>query len=140
MKNKTHTIKTNKGEFVLVEISSNGINFFINMGYLIFKVPEYDNWVTDEDLSNPIKLQKYIDGVKDQWKQDMRKLPEGNFKFIAVTNSFVTNKHEASQNLIEEISSQIVDDKGKSGMDSFNRLLISENLQGKCYAILQKQN
>ena len=150
-------IKTNKGEFLFVVIPNSSILFVCDMGYLIFKKPAYENWVTDEELSNPLKLEKYLKRAegKDDWKQAAIKLPDGDYKFMAVTSSFVTDKHEASQNLTEEIAAQIVDDNGMgcwdnyrlkkdnkytctSAMNSFSCLLETSNMDAKeCYAILK---
>lgn len=153
------TITTAKGTFLFVEITNDGVNFVSDMGYLIYKVPNYDTWISDKDLWNPIKCMQYADKIKgkDEWKQVATKLPDGNYMFIAVMKSFVTEKHVASQNLNEETASLIVGDNGMgcwdnyrlkpdevytctSAMDSFNCLMLLSKHSLKVdsnYAILK---
>ncbi len=155
------TVKTNKGEFLLIEVSSYGINFVADMGYLIFKTPNYETWIKDKDLWDYEKLLRHEEKCKgkDEWKQAAIRLPDGDFKFVAVTSSFVLDKHEASQNLTEEIAAQIVNNNGmncydnyrnkiderytcSTAMDSFKCLLAAANIhniaEDKAYAILRK--
>lgn len=95
------TIITNKGTFILVEVHRFGIIFYENMGYLIYKEPAYEN-----------------EGKSD-YKQAAIKLPDGNYKFLAVMKSAVLDRHEASQNLTEEIAADIVDDNGMGCYDNY---------------------
>lgn len=117
-------IKTAKGEFLFMEVPEACVNFIVNMGYLLFNVPAYENWVTDDELANPIKLDKYLKRVegKDEWKRMALKLPDADFReyqLLGVTKSFVTSKHEASQNITEEVAAQIVGDNGMGCYDNY---------------------
>lgn len=114
-------IKTNKGRFLVVEIPASCVNFVCDMGYLIFKMPAYENWVTDKELANPFKLDKYLDRVqgKDEWKNNYIKLPEGNFKFIGATRTFLADHHPSTQNITEEVAQKIVDDNGMGCWDNY---------------------
>lgn len=154
------TIKTNKGEFLLIQIPESCVRFVCDMGYFIYKEPNYDTWIKDEELlsySKCIAHLKKCEG-KEEWNMKAIKLPDGDFKFIAVTKSFVLNTHQASQNLTEEIAAQIVGDNGmgcydnyrlkkdekytcESAMDSFQCLLATSGIDTKLpYAILKKLN
>jgi len=156
---KMHTeIKTGKGTFVLLEIPSDGVIFVADMGYLIFKTPAIENWVTDKELWDPVRLDKYLTRTegKDQWKQAAIKIPVDNYKLLAVTKSFLADRHESSQNLTESIAEQIVDNNGMgcfdnyrlkrdekftctTAMDSFQCLLLASGIdEQKTYAILKK--
>lgn len=153
-------IKTSKGEFLFMEVPDGCVNFIVNMGYLLFNAPILENWVTDAELANPIKLFKYLKHVegKDEWRRMAFKIPDSDFteyKLLGVTKSFVTVKHEASQNITEEIASRIVGDNGmgcydnyrlkkdekytcNSAVDSLNCLLAASSLPvEKAYVILQ---
>lgn len=115
------TLTTGKGTFLFVEIPFDIVNVYENMGYLIFKSPNYETWISDKDLWNYEKCMKHLEKNKnkDEWKQQAMKLPDGNFKFIAVLKSFVLDRHEASQNLTEETAAQIVDDNGMGCWDNY---------------------
>ena len=115
------TATTGKGTFLFVEVHESGVVFYENMGYLIYKEPDYENWVTDADLMNPEKLNKFLKSVegKSDYKQAAIKLPNGNYKFVAVIKSGVLDRHEASQNLTEAIAEQIVDDNGMGCWDNY---------------------
>lgn len=115
------TITTGKGTFLFVEVHQHGVNFFENMGYLVYQEPAYENWVSDKLFDNPIKLEKFLkknEGKSDH-KQAAIKLPDGNYKFIAVLKSGVLDHHEASQNLTEVTAAQIVDDNGAGCWDNY---------------------
>ncbi len=45
--------------------------------YLTFKLPIYENWATDEELGNPVKLEKYLARTKwlEQSKMSGMKFP-----------------------------------------------------------------
>ncbi len=49
-------------ELVAVPIPKEAYGWVIDPGieYLTFKIPILENWVTDEELSNPVKLDKYL--------------------------------------------------------------------------------
>ncbi len=149
-------VTTGKGKFLFVEIPESSVIFVCDMGYLIFKVPNYDTWIKNKDMENPFKMMKHLEKHKesDEWKPQYIKLPDGNYKFIGVTRSFLADRHEASQNLTEEIAAQIVDNNGMgcydnyrlkndekytctTAMDSFKCLLETSNLKSE-YAILKK--
>lgn len=154
------TIITEKGEFLLIQIPERCIRFVADMGYFMYKEPNYDTWIKDKDLWNPVRLDQILkkNEGKDEWNMKAIKLPDGDFTFIAVTESFVLNTHQASQNLTEEIAAQIVGDNGmgcydnyrlkkdekytcESAMDSFQCLLATSGIDTKLpYAILKKLN
>jgi len=115
------TATTGKGTFLFVEVHESGVVFYENMGYLIYKEPDYKNWVTDSDLLNPVKLAKFLErnDKNSDYKQAVIKLPNGNYKFVAVIKSGVLDRHEASQNLTEEIAATIVDDNGMGCWDNY---------------------
>lgn len=153
------TITTGKGKFAFVELPFDVVNIFENMGYLVFQSPNYDTWIKDKDLWNYEKCMKHLENNKnkDEWVKRLIKLPEGNYKFIAVLKSFVIDWHEASQNLTEKTAAQIVDDNGmgcwdnyrmkkdekytcKNAMDSFSCLILNTKHSLKVdanYAILK---
>ena len=136
-----HSLETNKGEFLLVQVPEYCVNFYLSMGkdYLLFRQPNYETWISDNDLMSPAKINKHLEKNKDkdEWKTVAYRLPDGNFEFIAVTKSFVLSHHEASQNLTEEIAQKIIEDE--NALDCFHRLLASKNIsKDKPYAILKK--
>jgi hypothetical protein len=74
------------GEYHALEAPEGAINFTIDMGYLIFKVPNYANWCTDAILSDYGKLSKYLETHKaeNDYKTGGIPLP-GNWKIICAT-------------------------------------------------------
>lgn len=157
------TITTSKGEFLFVEVPRYGVTFFENMGYLIYQEPDYKNWVTDAILESPFKMMQFLDSKRGKkqgsdYKRAAIKLPDGNYKFIAVMKSGVLVQPENSQNINEERASLIVGDNGmgcwdnyklkkdevytcKSAIDSFNCLIFwsQHTLKPDCnYAILKR--
>src|SRR4051812_41843371 len=56
---------------MLVPVPEAGINFIIYMGYLAFKMPNYKEWVSDDVLANPAKLDAYLEKAnpENQWLQ-----------------------------------------------------------------------
>lgn len=115
------TITTGKGSFLFVEVHRFGVNFFENMGYLIYQEPAYENWVPDDILENPVKLGRFLkknEGKSDH-KQAVIKLQGGDYKFIAVMFSGVLDGHEASQNITEEKAALIVDGNGAGCWDNY---------------------
>jgi len=153
------TIKTDKGEFLFIQIPESCVRFIADMGYFMYKEPNYETWCDERELMNPILLDKFLKKAegKDEWKDRAIKLPDGDYKFMAVTVSMLADKHEASQNLTEEIAAKIVGDNGmgcydnyrlkkdekytcKTAMDSFKCLLATSSLNSDVpYAILKKQ-
>ena len=152
------TIKTGKGDFLFIELpNTECILFTYNMGYLIYKEPAYENWAKESDLVNYVKIEKYLKRVegKDDFKQKVIKLPDGDFKFIGATKTHLADRHEAAQNITEEKAALIVDNNGlgcwdnyrlkrdekytcTSALDSFKCLLSASKLdETKEYAVLK---
>lgn len=156
------TVKTSKGTFLFVPVHESGVIFYENMGYLIYKEPAYENYCPDEVLADPFKLDKWLKKNEDKsdYKQVAIKLPEGNYKFIAVLKSGLLDTHESSQNITEKTASEIMGDNGKglyetyglyknnnryactTAIDAFSALLFqaSNSIKPECnYAILKLQ-
>lgn len=117
-----YTVSTKKGNFLFVPIPESCVIFIADMGYLIFKSPAYENWVTDDELFDYGKLMEYMERVegKDEWKDNYIKLPNGHHKLLGVTRSFLADTHESAQNITEEIAAQIVDDNGCFCYDNYS--------------------
>lgn len=136
------TIINSKGKFLFVEVHKRGVIFFENMGYLIYKEPDYENWVTDDELSDPKKIKDYLKKVelKSDYKKTAIKLPKGNYEFIAVMESGLLNDHPSSQNINQESAAKIVDSDGKNALIKFYKMLFTTKHSLKItnnYAILK---
>lgn len=70
-----------------VEVPDGAKNFRIDMGYLIYKVPNYKVWVTDDILADYRKLQKHLEKHKgeDDYKTGGTPLPPGSGQFLFTT-------------------------------------------------------
>lgn len=81
------TIEIDK-ELLLVEVPKDAIKLIIDncLQYLIYDVPNYKNWVTDDILGDYNKLQDFLSTHKSEndWKRGGKKLPEGNFELIGL--------------------------------------------------------
>lgn len=72
-----------------VEVPAGSINFNIDMGYLIYKVPNYKAWVNDDILADYNKLQQHLDKHKgdDDYKTGGSPLPPGAWRFLFTTGA-----------------------------------------------------
>lgn len=80
----TQEFKTEKGEFLIVKLPDNLVSKYVYMGYLICKVHNIENGVTEEQMEDYNKLQKYLknhDPDKD-YKETYIKLPPFDWEII----------------------------------------------------------
>lgn len=78
--------KTSKGEFASILLPDLFVNAIISMGYLICKVHNTGNWISTDDIENPIKCIEYIQKHKPEkdYKDVAIKLPTGEWVKIGV--------------------------------------------------------
>jgi len=83
-----------------VEVPEGAINIIIDMGYIIWKAPNYKNWVNNDILSDYGKLSKYLQTHKeeDDYKTGGMPLPPGNWQIVCT-----------SKEATEAIAAQIVE-------------------------------
>jgi hypothetical protein len=70
-----------------VEVPEGAKDFTIDMGYLIFKVPNYKNWVNDDILADYGRLEKHLKTHKaeNDYKTGGIMLPPGPREFLFCT-------------------------------------------------------
>lgn len=110
---KTKEITTSKATILVVDLPVESINPVASMGYLIFREPNYSNWVTDDILMNPIKLVEYEekhDSSKDYKDATPVKIPDGNWQHLGQLSD-----------IIEEQWKDIVDDPFIKGLSQYEK-------------------
>jgi hypothetical protein len=90
-----------------VEVPQGAINIIIDMGYIIWKEPNYKNWCTDAILSDYGKLSKYLETHKaeDDYKTGGMPLPPGTWQIVC-----------PSKWVSEEQARQIIEQQVGGGM------------------------
>lgn len=72
-----------------IKVRKDAMQFKVDnsMGYMVFKVPAYENWVNDDILEDPTALFAWMEKHEnsEQYKTGGMKLPEGNWKFLFST-------------------------------------------------------
>ena len=81
---KTNIIQTGACTLFFAELPEGAINIQPYMGYITARVPNYDNWATDEIIANPIKCAEYVENHKPEndYKDFALKLPDGEWKLL----------------------------------------------------------
>ena len=107
---KTKTITIPSCTLLVAELPEGAINPVISMGYLIFREPNYSNWMTEEDMMNPIKMIEWEEkhDPKDDYKDAIPvRVPDGEWKLInrlpEVTEDQafeIVDHYEVSHNLV----------------------------------------
>lgn len=90
-------LKLPSGEYLLMEgIRKDADKFVCDMGYLIYRQPAYENWVTNKELENWGKLEKYIERTagKEQYRTTGKPLPPGNWQFIGRISELEKTLHD----------------------------------------------
>ena len=109
------TIEIGGNKFCLVEVPANARDFKVDNGmeYLIFKIPNYKNWVTDDILENPNRLNKYLATTKEgeDFLTSGKRL-HGKFKFIGTLHDGIIN-FIASHEMLRAITKAIKGDKSR---------------------------
>lgn len=129
-----------------VEVPDNAEKFIIDMGYLIFKVPNYANWCNDSIMADPARLIKYVETHKaeNDYKTGGMPLP-GNWQFICTSKEC---SEEQAKNIVEDGEAgykgyNTLEDNvlfWREAIDSLNSLLQSKGCDvNNNYAILKKQ-
>ncbi len=100
------------------------------MQYMIFKVPNMKNWVTDKTLANPIKLQKWLDKTDKKGDPDYIntgvKLPDGKWEILGTV---ANTKYSFDQNpFIEDVNYSFDLLLAKNGISLDNKTLILKPL------------
>lgn len=94
-----------RNNYWAVEVPDGAINFIIDMGYIIWKSPNYKNWCNDTILSDYDKLSKYLETHKaeDDYKTGGLPLPPGAWEIVC-TSKEVT--HEQVWMIVESVDSE----------------------------------
>lgn len=75
-----------QGEYAFIKVRKDACGFVVDnaMEYLIYKSPNYGNWVTDEELEDWGKLEKYLEthSSENDWNTGGVKLPTGKWNLI----------------------------------------------------------
>lgn len=114
-----------RNKYWAVEVPQGAINIIIDMGYIIWKEPNYKNWCNDDILSDYSKLSKYLEThkVEDDYKTGGMPLPIGTWEIVC-----------ASKDIIAGNELGIID------ASEFITLLASKGCDlNKTYLILKKQ-
>lgn len=129
-----------------IEVPEGSINFTVDMGYLIYKVPNYANWCTDAILSDYGRLSKYLEthSADKDYKTGGIPLP-GNWQIICSSKECT---EEQAKGVVEEYSirgHKRFEDYSiefmwqETALDSLRSLLTSKGLDpNKNYIILKK--
>lgn len=101
---RMETISIEGYEYLLIVVRKDATSFVVDnaMQYLVYKVPAYENWVTDDELEDYGKLQAYLERAEgsEQWRNSGCKLPDGKWKCLgkADKNGFDNYVLEAGLN------------------------------------------
>lgn len=130
-----------------VKVPEGAINFKIDMGYIIWRQPNYKNWVTNDILSDYGKLTKYLDthNSENDYKTGGQPAPPGQWQIVCTSRE--ATPEQAGQ--IVEYDGEGWKDYDKSNfhndlpfmdsLNSFASLLTSRGLDlNKNYLILKK--
>lgn len=73
-------------KYLMITVRKDAMAFVVDnaMQYLVYKVPAYENWITDDELQDCGKTLRYLERVegKDQYKISGCKLPDGKWKCL----------------------------------------------------------
>lgn len=87
---KMETMNIDGVEYLLITVRKDAVEFIVDndMQYLIYKVPAYENWVTNDELENWGKLEKYLERTKnsEQYRTSGCKLPDGKWKCLGIAD------------------------------------------------------
>lgn len=117
-------VTTGQGTFLFIPVPDQCVNFVCDMGYLIYDQPDYNNWVTDDELWDFEKLEKYMARTEGAsgYKKGARKLPDteiGPYSFVGATKTMFADTHPNHQNITEEKAYHIVDNNGMNCWDNY---------------------
>ena len=88
------TFEANGKKYLMIEVPREAQNFVVDnaIEYLTFKIPNYKNWVTDDILENPHKLDKYLATTtpEDSWLTSGQRL-HGKYKFLGTLSNGIIN-------------------------------------------------
>lgn len=77
-------------EYLLITVRKDAIDFVVDnaMQYLIYKVPAYENWVTDDILEDWGKLERYLEKHEnsEQYRTSGCKLPDGKWECLGIAD------------------------------------------------------
>ena len=76
---KMTTANIGSAEYLLITVRKDAQDFIVDnaMQYLIYNLPAYENWVTDDELEDYGKLMDFLERTegKDSFKKSGCKLP-----------------------------------------------------------------
>lgn len=110
-----------KREGVLVEVPKDALHININPGinWLIWKEPDYDNWIPDSEFKTIGKLERAIERTKgkDEFRNNGCKLPPGDWQLAGTSDT-----------MSEDDWKGIVEDDGGAYGEVMYRCYTSENV------------
>jgi hypothetical protein len=135
-------------EYFCLSVPECAIQIVADMGYLIYKEPDYKNRVTDAELANLAKLDKYLSRVKegDDWKPGYIPLPSGQWQLIGKADelteeqaNWIVESDNPSQHSDKVIYRDYLGVKEKdTALESLSTLLTSHSLTASTTVILRK--
>jgi hypothetical protein len=142
------TLHNLRGEWWGVEVPEGAINFKFDMGYLIWKEPNYKAWVNDDILSDYNRLQKHLEKHKGDDDYKTGGIPlSGTWQIICLSGECT---EEVAKEIVEKVIYpnepvyyKIYDEDSDVNAttdftESFNSLLRSKGLNEKNTLILKQ--
>ena len=130
-----------------VEVPDMATNFIVDMGYLIYKVPNYKGWVNDNVLADYNKLQKHLKKYENEpdFKTGGTPLPPGSWKYLFTTKEATEEDLKVFDHILQHhnFKEWFLDFTHRgtyflNRIGSFMSFLISKGLpSGNNFAILQ---
>lgn len=88
---KMETTNIDCVEYLLITVRKDATDFIVDnaMQYLVYKVPAYENWVTNDELENWGKLERYLERTKhsEQYRTSGCKLPDGKWNCLGIADN-----------------------------------------------------
>lgn len=150
-------IQTGTTTLCAVQVPESSINFQESMGYLMYKKPNYKNWVNEDVLSNPAWLSTWLSKRKDgdDYTPAAEKLPPGEWTLLCHADQITeeqakkivlwhdeTDESQGFERYMTDVEFQRTDlvEALNTATDSFGYLLRVNDLNPHTTVILVKRS